>query len=76
MGHLRQRERVIQKRENQKTMRTPMTPKERWALEAQGHTKFSELPVSERSQLESERDSMWSQIPSHLQEKARKLAGR
>jgi hypothetical protein len=76
MGHLRQQERVLQRRENAKRMRTPMTPKEKWALEAQGHSRFSELPVSERSQLESERDSMWSQIPAHLQDKARKLAGR
>lgn len=75
MGHLRQRERVIQKAES-KPMRTPMTPKEKWALEAQGHTKFADLPESEQTQLQSERDSMWGQIPQHLQDKARKLAGR
>lgn len=75
MGHLRQRERVMQRRED-KSVRTPMTPKEKWALEAQGHTRFNELPVEERSRMESERDSMWSQIPQHLQDKARKLAGR
>lgn len=57
-------------------MRAPMTPKEKWALEAQGHTKFTDLPESERTQFEAERDSMWSQIPAHLQDKARKLAGR
>lgn len=75
MGHLRQRERVIQRKESQ-PVRTLMTPKEKWALESQGHTRFSELPDSERSKFQSERDSMWSQIPAHLQEKARKLAGR
>lgn len=53
-----------------------MTPKEKWALEAQGHTKFTDLPESERAQLQSERDSMWSQIPAHLRDKANKLAGR
>lgn len=53
-----------------------MTPKEKWALEAQGHTRFSELPDDERSRMESERDSMWSQIPAHLRDKANKLAGR
>jgi hypothetical protein len=75
MSHLRQRERVLQRKERQ-PMRTPMTPKEKWALEAQGHTRFNELPADEKSRLESERDSMWSQIPAHLQDKARKLAGR
>lgn len=75
MSHLRQRERVIQRKENQQ-VRTPMTPKEKWALEAQGHTRFSELPDSERSKFEAERSEMWGQIPQHLQDKARKLAGR
>lgn len=73
MGHLRQRERMEAAAEAKREKR-PMilTPKEREALDAQQHVRFTELPAEEQAL----RDSMWSQIPPHLREKANKMAGR
>ena len=50
--------------------------KERQAFNAQQRLKFNQLPEGEQAKLAAERDFMWSQIPAHLQEKAKKLAGR
>lgn len=44
-------------------------------MSAREHVKFSDMNEADRVALTAERDSMWSQIPAHLQEKAKKLAG-
>lgn len=54
---------------------TIQTNEEKIWMAAREHVKFSEMPESEREAFTSQRDSMWSQIPAHLQEKAKKLAG-
>lgn len=51
----------------------PMTPEEQLALESQGHYSFRDMSQQEQVQLKSEIDNMWSQIPEHLQEKARNM---
>lgn len=51
------------------------TPQEQALLDKQQHYDFSELSQAEQQQLKSEMDSMWGQIPAHLQEKAKGLAG-
>lgn len=50
----------------------PMTYAEQAALDAQRHIKFTDLPAEEQAL----RESLWGQIPAHLQAKARKMAGR
>jgi hypothetical protein len=77
IGRFRRAQRVAQAKEQQETRQgaAPMTEKEIEALQGQQHVKLSALPVEQRTQFETERDAMWSQIPAHLQEKARKLAG-
>lgn len=55
--------------------RTLPTPQEQALLDKQQHYEFSDLSTSEQQRLNQEIDSMWGQIPAHLQEKARKLAG-
>jgi hypothetical protein len=54
----------------------PMTYEEQVKLEQQRHVKFNELSAQEQAQLAAERESLWSQIPAHIQAKSRKLAGR
>lgn len=77
---LRQEEQALDAAERQITgeriHRGPMTPAEQQALDAQGHFRLSALPEDEQRQLTAQRDSLWSQIPEHLQEKARRMAGR
>lgn len=53
-----------------------MNEREREALATQQQTRFTNLPADQRDEFEREREGMWSQIPAHLQDKARKLAGR
>jgi len=53
-----------------------MTYEEQVRLEQQRHVKFNELSAEEQAKLTAERDSLWSQIPQHIQAKSRKLAGR
>ena len=75
MAELRGMERKIERlqyKEENRPMSTPMTPKEKFAIEAQQHVKFADLPVEEQAL----RDQMWSKIPAHLRDKANKLAGR
>ena len=55
--------------------RNILTPQEQQLFDKQQHYEFSELSTGEQQQLKGEIDSMWSQIPAHLQEKARNLAG-
>lgn len=74
MGHLRQRERSIQRTQT-KGQQMKTYEEEIW-MEAREHVKLAQLPPEKRTQFEAERDSMWGQIPQHLQDKARKLAGR
>jgi hypothetical protein len=50
-----------------------MTPKEQATFDAQQHYTFRDLSAREQSKLNTELASMWGQIPTHLQEKARKL---
>jgi len=54
----------------------PMTYEEQIKLEQQRHIKFNELSAAEQKQIEAERESLWAQIPAHIQAKSRKLAGR
>lgn len=51
------------------------TPQEQALLDRQQHYGFDELSPEEQQKLTQEMGNMWSQIPAHLQEKARKLAG-
>lgn len=55
--------------------RTLPTPQEQALLNKQQHYDFSELSQQEQMRLRGELDSMWGQIPAHLQDKARRLAG-
>lgn len=55
--------------------RSILTPQEQALLDRQQHYDFNELSPQEQQQLNREVDSMWGQIPAHLQEKARKMAG-
>lgn len=73
MSHLRQRERVLQKTTERKPLMK--TYEEELWMEAREHVKFANLPPEQQTQFQAERDAMWGQIPAHLQEKARKLAG-
>lgn len=52
-----------------------LTPQEQALLDKQQHYGFNDLSQGEQGKLKSEIDSMWSQIPAHLQSKARNLAG-
>lgn len=54
----------------------PMTYEEQIKLEQQHHVKFNQMSAEQQARLEAERESLWGQIPAHLQAKARKLAGR
>lgn len=55
--------------------RTILTPQEQALLDKQQHYEFGELSSVEQYKLKGEIESMWGQIPAHLQEKARNLAG-
>lgn len=55
--------------------RTLPSPQEQALLDKQQHYDFSELSQQEQMRLKGELDFMWGQIPAHLQDKARKLAG-
>lgn len=52
-----------------------LTPREQALIDKQDHVTFSEMPTEERMKLKTEIDVMWEQIPAHLQEKARGMAG-
>lgn len=55
--------------------RSILTPQEQALLDRQQHFEFSELSPQEQRQLNYEIDGLMGQIPAHLQEKARKMAG-
>jgi len=55
--------------------RNLLTPQEQALFDKQQHVGFDELSEGEKVKLQGEIDSMWGQIPAHLQEKARRLAG-
>ena len=55
--------------------RTILTPQEQALLDRQQHLEFGELSPQEQRQLRHEIDGLMGQIPAHLQEKARKMAG-
>jgi hypothetical protein len=77
MAKLRQSERATsQQVEKVHGGHLPMSYEEQVRLEQQHHVRFNEMSVEQREKLTAERESLWSQIPLHLQKKARKLAGR
>lgn len=55
--------------------RNILTPQEQALLDKQQHYGFHDLSQTEQHKLTSEVESMWGQIPEHLQKKARDLAG-
>lgn len=55
--------------------RTIPSPQEQALFDKQQHYDFNELSKQEQMRLKDELDSMWGQIPEHLQKKARDLAG-
>jgi hypothetical protein len=57
------------------TQRNILTPQEQQLLDKQQHVGWAELGDREQKQLQREVDSLFGQIPAHLQEKARNLAG-
>lgn len=56
-------------------IRNLLTPQEQALFDKQQHVGFEELNEAEQRKLRGEIDSMWGQIPAHLQQKARILAG-
>jgi hypothetical protein len=52
-----------------------LTPQEQALLDKQQHYGYSDLSQPEQQKLKGEIDVMWGQIPAHLQDKARGLAG-
>lgn len=73
MSRLRQRDRTAQATERKETQM--QTYEEQIWMEAREHVNLAHLPPEKRVQFEAERAAMWAQIPPHLQDKARKLAG-
>lgn len=77
MNHLRQADRVAQRRQQSERRQQPMrTYEEETWMAAREHVKLAELPTEQQTAFAAQRDSLWGQIPAHLQAKARKLAGR
>lgn len=64
--------RMLVRAGNQRVMPTPV---EQALLDRQQHVEFGELSQQEQMRLQGEVDSLFGQIPAHLQEKARNLAG-
>lgn len=60
---------------NHRPSRTILTPQEQALLDKQQHYGFGDLSPDEQRKLNSEIGDMWGQIPAHLQDKAKKLAG-
>lgn len=73
MNHLRGQERVARAQQGR---RLPMSPEVQQQLATQRQVRFNQMSVDEQEALTRQRDSMWGQIPEHLQAKARRLAGR
>ena len=77
MAKLKQSERVVSKQvEKHHGGHLPMSHEEQVRLEQQHHVKFNEMSAEQQSKLLAERESLWGQIPLHLQKKARNMAGR
>ena len=57
------------------TQRQILTPQEQALLDKQQHVEFSELSAGEQRRLQAEVDSLFGQIPAHLQQKAKDMAG-
>lgn len=74
MGRLQRMERQF--RRKKQGGKPPMTFSEKQALKAQQHGRLSDMPEQAKQAFDAERDAMWAQIPTHLQDKAKKLAGR
>ena len=72
MNHLKGQERVA---EQQRTGRKFMTYEETLKLESQRHVKFNEMSAEQQAKLQAERKSMWGQIPAHILQKSKRLAG-
>jgi hypothetical protein len=53
-----------------------MTHEEQFALDAQEHLKFTDMPEDERSRLLGQIEGAWAKVPENLRNKARKLAGK
>lgn len=73
MNHLRGQERAARQVEKGRRF---MTYEEQMKLDSQQHVKFNQLSAQEQEAVNAERESLWGQIPEHLQAKARKMAGR
>lgn len=52
-----------------------MTYEETLKLESQKHVKFNEMSADQQAKLQAERQSMWGQIPAHILQKSKRLAG-
>ena len=77
MNRLKSQERAAKRAEGQQGVKHQMrTYEEETWMAAREHVKFNEMSAEEQSKLTAERESLWGQIPAHLQDKARKLAGR
>lgn len=77
MSRLRQQERAIQRREAQRyghKIKNTLTPEEQKRLDSQEHVWLSDLSVEEQEKFRNEQNALWSQIPEHLREKARRMA--
>lgn len=72
MNHLKQQERVVERTQKGKQF---MTHEEQQKLESQKHVRFNQMSAKQQEALQAERVSMWSQIPAHILEKSKKLAG-
>jgi hypothetical protein len=57
------------------TRRNVLTPQEQALFDKQQHCNYSQLTQVEQTRLKTEVDTMWNQIPRHLQDKAQELAG-
>lgn len=77
MRHLRQSERQQQVAvARSRGTHVPMTYEEQMKLESQKHVRFNQMSAEQQEKLTAERESLWAQIPAHIQAKSRKLAGR
>lgn len=78
MRKLEQQERVLQTREAKLEggkLGTRRTEREEAAFRQQGHVRADQMTPEEKTKLEQELDQMWSSVPEHMREKARRMQG-
>lgn len=69
---------MIQRREAQQNgyrVKHRLTPEEQQKLDAQDHVWLSDMSPEEQEKFRAEQSKLWEQIPKHLREKARNMAG-